>query len=84
MIEIKYFARLSESLGIKSEKIEIDDQIQTAADVIQRLINRGGKWADEFSGDNKILVAINQEMREPGATVTDGDELAFFPPVTGG
>lgn len=84
MIEIKYFARLSESLEMRSEQLEFDDQIQTAADVIQRLISRGGKWADEFNGDNKILVAINQEMREPDVTVNDGDEVAFFPPVTGG
>ena len=84
MIEIKYFARLSESLGKRSDQLEFDDQIQTAADVIQRLIDRGGKWADEFNGDNKILVAINQQMREPEASVNDGDEVAFFPPVTGG
>lgn len=84
MIEIKYFARLSESLGMRSEQLEIDEQIQTASDVIDRLITRGGNWADEFSGDNKILIAINQEMREPGASINDGDELAFFPPVTGG
>lgn len=84
MIQIKYFARLSESLGTRSEQFEVDEHIQTASDVIDRLIARGGKWAEEFSGDNKILVAINQEMREPGATVNDGDELAFFPPVTGG
>ena len=84
MIEIKYFARLSESLGMRSEQLEIDEQIQTASDVIDQLITRGGNWADEFSGDNKILVAINQEMRESGASINDGDELAFFPPVTGG
>lgn len=84
MVEIKYFARLSESLGLKSERLEISQQTQTAADLIDQLIKRGGIWAEEFDGDNKILVAINQQMCERDSSVNDGDEIAFFPPVTGG
>lgn len=84
MIEIKYFARLSESLGVRSEQIEHDPQILTTDDLIKRLISRGGNWIEEFTGDSKILVAINQQMCEPGSQINDGDEVAFFPPVTGG
>ena len=84
VIEIKYFARLSESLGMRSEQLEFDDQISSAADIVERLISRGGKWAEEFSDDNRILVAINQQMCESSSVVNDGDEVAFFPPVTGG
>ena len=84
MIEIKYFARLSESLGLKSEQLQFNVQLATASDVIDLLIARGGGWAEEFTGDNKILVAINQQMCGRDAGVSDGDELAFFPPVTGG
>lgn len=84
MVEIKYFARLSESLGVRSEQIELNQRVNTADDLVNQLISRGGNWAEEFSGENKILVAINQQMCEPGSPVNDGDEVAFFPPVTGG
>ncbi len=84
MIRIKYFARLSDSLGLKSEDLEYSAQINTAEDVINQLIERGESWSVEFSGDNKILLAVNQEMRERDAVIKDGDEVAFFPPVTGG
>ncbi|MDH5356575.1 MAG: molybdopterin converting factor subunit 1 [Gammaproteobacteria bacterium] len=83
MIKIKYFARLSESLGVKSEELEYA-QANTAEDIIELLITRGEIWADAFSGDNKILVAVNQQMCERNSAVRDGDEVAFFPPVTGG
>lgn len=83
MIKIKYFARLSESLGVKSEELEYA-KINTVEDIIELLIARGEVWADAFSGDNKILVAVNQELCERGVRVKDGDEVAFFPPVTGG
>jgi len=84
MIRIKYFARLSESLGLKSEELAHSEQINSAEDIINTLIARGETWAREFSGDNKILVAVNQEMSERDAVISDGDEVAFFPPVTGG
>ena len=78
MIKIKYFARLSESLGAKSEELEYA-KINTAEDIIELLITRGEVWADAFSGDNKILVAVNQELCERDSAVKDGDEIAFFP-----
>lgn len=84
MIKIKYFARLSESLGVKSEELEFAGEINTAEDIIAQLISRGEIWESAFSGDNKILIAVNQELSEPGVAVNDGDEVAFFPPVTGG
>ncbi len=84
MIKIKYFARLSESLGLKSEEIEYNNQISTAEDLINQLIKRDDNWSNEFSGENKVLLAVNQQMSERDATVKDGDEVAFFPPVTGG
>ncbi len=83
MIKIKYFARLSESLGVKSEELEYAG-INTAEDIIDLLITRGEVWADAFTGDNKILVAVNQELCDRNIVVKDGDEVALFPPVTGG
>ena len=84
MINIKYFARLSENLGLKAEEIEFSDNINNVDAVIRLLIDRGEPWATEFANETKFLVAINHEMRGRGASLNQGDELAFFPPVTGG
>ena len=82
MIQIKYFASLRETLGKDSEDIEAG--AATVAAMVEQLRARGGVWADTFNGERPILAAINQEMCSPDAALSDGDELAFFPPVTGG
>ena len=84
MINIKYFARLSEALKVKSEEVEFNEQINTVENLIQSLVGRGEPWISEFSIENKILVAVNQELSNRQATLKQGDEVAFFPPVTGG
>lgn len=84
MINIKYFARLSEALDVKSEKVEFSEQIDTVESLIQSLVGRGEPWISEFSTENKILVAVNQELSNRQASLKQGDEVAFFPPVTGG
>jgi len=84
MAEILYFARLAESLGLKSETIELSAECKTVADLVELLRTRGEPFANEFGGDTRILVAINQEMSQPVAEISNTDEIAFFPPVTGG
>jgi len=81
MIDILYFARLREQLDSASETIE------SAADVgavVAQLKVRGGVWAEVFGGGERVLVSVNQEMADQDTPVEDGDEVAFFPPVTGG
>jgi molybdopterin synthase sulfur carrier subunit len=84
MIKIKYFARLSEALAVKSEDIEFGDHSENVETVIQFLIDRGEPWATEFAAETKVLVAVNHEMCGRDTRLQEGDELAFFPPVTGG
>ena len=84
MINIKYFARLSEALNVKSEEVEFNEQINTVESLIQSLVVRGEPWISEFSIENKILVAVNHELSNRQASLKQGDEVAFFPPVTGG
>ena len=84
MINIKYFARLSENLGTKGEEIEFGEQSKTVDAVIQLLIDRGEPWITEFSAETKVLVAVNYEICQTNTLLKEGDEVAFFPPVTGG
>jgi molybdopterin synthase sulfur carrier subunit len=84
MADILYFASLAETLGIKSEQIELSVDCKTVDELVKLLIARGEPFAGAFGGSTRILVAINQEMSEPTADITNTDEVAFFPPVTGG
>ena len=84
MIKILYFARLREQLGTAGEEIAPAAGLDTVSDIAARLHARGGPWADVLAEDQTIMAAVNQEMARPDTPVTDGDEVAFFPPVTGG
>lgn len=81
MIEILYFASFRESLGLGSEHLEWPEALP-AATLLERLRDRGDPWT-RVLGD-RVMVAINQELTGLDARVQDGDEVAFFPPVTGG
>ncbi len=84
MIKILYFARLSEALGISSEEIEWREPSSNIDSLVTLLRARGEPFDTAFNGETKVLVAINQEMTDHETTLKDGDEVAFFPPVTGG
>jgi molybdopterin synthase sulfur carrier subunit len=84
MADILYFAGLAETLGRKSEVIELPETCSTADDLVTLLLSRGEPFAGAFDGQTRLLIAINQEMSEPGAVIKNSDEIAFFPPVTGG
>lgn len=83
MADILYFARLAEALGTKSEQVDLSE-CATVADLVTLLRARGEPYTSAFDGDTQVLVAINQKMSEPGASISNSDEVAFFPPVTGG
>ncbi|MGE5154392.1 MAG: molybdopterin converting factor subunit 1 [Bdellovibrio bacteriovorus] len=84
MIDILYFARLRERLGRARERIELPPQVITAADLVAHLRAREGVWAQSLGGEEPILIAVNQELARPESPIRDGDEVALFPPVTGG
>jgi molybdopterin synthase sulfur carrier subunit len=84
MIKVLYFARFREKLGIDQEQIKLSSPSQTVAMLMQELSARGENWADIFNGAQSMLVAVNQEMVKPETELNDGDEVGFFPPVTGG
>lgn len=82
-ITICYFARFREKLGIQQEIYTLPNLIEIKK-LKEELANRGGVWQELFACTQGVLVAINQEMATIDSIVQDGDEVAFFPPVTGG
>ena len=84
MITVLYFARLREELGTGSEQIALPQGVCDLDGVRALLIARGGAWAQELAGNKALRAAVNQAMASGDAPVADGDEIAFFPPVTGG
>jgi sulfur-carrier protein len=83
MVKILFFAQIRELLGTSSLELAIEGGNITAEALRAQLASTDEKWAKVMSSD-KLLVAINQTMSTWDACITDGDEVAFFPPVTGG
>jgi sulfur-carrier protein len=84
MIEIYYFASIRESLGLAQEQIAADAEIITVNSVMNALVARHGERWDSVLRQNKVLMAVNKTVARPDTAIKDGDEVAFFPPVTGG
>ena len=82
-IKVLYFASLRETLGYTHETLTLPTSIATLGDLRGHLARRGGVWEALGEGRN-VRAAVNQEMAGPDRPVADHDEIAFFPPVTGG
>ena len=64
--------------------MELTEGIKTVAQLKTHLAKRGEAWVNLFNGKQTIRAAINHALVDNDAAVKDGDEVAFFPPVTGG
>jgi sulfur-carrier protein len=84
VVKVLYFAKLREDLGKASEEIVLPGEVTTVAALRVHLMARGTAWQGALGEGRALRVAVNQEMAEPGTPVRAGDEVAFFPPVTGG
>jgi molybdopterin synthase sulfur carrier subunit len=84
MITVLYFARLRETLGRSSEQITLPAGVRDLEGLRAILVARGGVWEQELAPHKPVRAAVNQTMAVGDAQVADGDEVAFFPPVTGG
>jgi molybdopterin synthase sulfur carrier subunit len=82
-INLKYFASVREALG-SGETVSLPDGVVTVGSVRAWLIARGEPWAAALAPERALRMACNQRMCEADAPVAAGDEVAFFPPVTGG
>ena len=81
-IHIKYFASVREALGRSSESWET--QQTTLVGLRKELQERGEPWQTALGSEKPLRAALNQAMVHGDADLKDGDEVAYFPPVTGG
>ena len=84
MVTVIYFARLREALGRGAEQIALPTSVGDLEGLRGFLRGRGGAWAEELDSGRLVRAAVNQEMANGDTRIADGDEVAFFPPVTGG
>jgi len=83
-VKVLYFAALREQLGTGAEEIELPAGVGTVAALRSHLRTRGGAWQLALADGKLVRAAVNQDMAPPTAALKGGDEVAFFPPVTGG
>lgn len=81
-ISVRFFARLREELGVDSEPMTLAAG-GTVADLVSELAARDGAWRQLRDG-TPVMTAVNQVMVRPERELQEGDEVALFPPVTGG
>ena len=83
-IKVLLFANLRERVGNAVEVVDIPDSASTVAGLRLHLMKRGGAWQEVLSDMKVVRVAVNHDMAAANAPLNPGDEVAFFPPVTGG
>lgn len=83
MIKILFFASLRETLGCAELQLPAAEKNATVATLLQGLLQQYPQWQEVLTAPN-ILISRNQEMAKTGTLIQAGDEIAFFPPVTGG
>ena len=82
-VTVKFFASVREALGTASEVLELPAGVSTVGALRAHLAARGDVWQQAL-GSAALRMACNQVMCDADAAVSDGAEVAFFPPVTGG
>ncbi|HEY5930819.1 MAG TPA: molybdopterin converting factor subunit 1 [Burkholderiales bacterium] len=83
-IQVLYFARLREAFGRDREELALPESVASIAALTSWLRARGDAWERELAPGKPVRIAVNQDMADADTPVKTGDEVAFFPPVTGG
>ena len=82
MVRVLYFSWLRERIGVPSESIETD--AVRVNELLDELREKGERYKLAFRQTSSLCVAINQELGDMDSDITEADEIAFFPPMTGG
>ncbi len=83
-LRVLFFASIREKVGAGAEALELPAGITTVDGLRQHLRTRGGAWAEALAEGKLLRTAVNQDLVPGTASIKAGDEVAFFPPVTGG
>ena len=83
-VKVLFFASLRERLGTGVEVVDLPDSASTVAGLRMHLMKRGGAWHEVLADMKVVRAAVNHDMAAANAPLNHGDEVAFFPPVTGG
>jgi molybdopterin synthase sulfur carrier subunit len=83
-MKIHYFAWLRTKTGVTQEEVDPPAEVSDVAGLIDWLRGRGPGFAEALADLNVVRVAVNQEYAALDHPVRPGDEIALFPPVTGG
>ena len=83
-VELRFFASVREALGVANETVSVPDTVVNVGDVRAWLRMRGGVWAETLAEGRALRMACNHVMTNASQRITDGCEVAFFPPGTGG
>jgi sulfur-carrier protein len=83
-VRVLFFAGLREQVGTGTLEVELPAGIGTVGALRAHLLEHGGSFQSALAERKLLRMAVNQEMVQPSAPIKGGDEIAFFPPVTGG
>ena len=83
-IQLRFFASIREALGVSQETLALPPGVATVGELRAFLRGRGAEWATALASGRSLRMACNQLMADEATPLTEGCEVAFFPPVTGG
>lgn len=83
-VRVLFFAALREQLGVSSEEVDLPGEAASVGALRAHLLRRGGAWQSALADGKLLRMAVNQVVAQPASPLRPGDEVAFFPPVTGG
>jgi sulfur-carrier protein len=84
MVKLLYFAWVRQMLNKNGESLALPDGVGTVSALAAHLAEMGPGYAEAFGDLRRLRAAVNREHVKFDARIRDGDEIAFFPPVTGG
>jgi molybdopterin synthase sulfur carrier subunit len=83
-VKLLYFAWLRTRIGCAEEEVELPSDVRNVAALLDWLRSRGDRYSEALRDLSVVRVAVNQDYVRPEHPVREGDEVAIFPPVTGG